>query len=185
MFLPIFNQKVGGDRMLEYLYPIRTYLVIAGTIDKPNPMTADWVVPLSHTPALLGVSIAHKRYTKKLIDEQKDFVVAVPTIELLKDVWIAGTVSGARKDKKDLMSVTFTESKSVKAPSIKECAANLECKVVQDVVTGDHTFYVGEIVDVSYGDAFAGGKPDIGDYRFILHVDGASFTTTGNEIVKP
>jgi flavin reductase (DIM6/NTAB) family NADH-FMN oxidoreductase RutF len=169
---------------LYYLYPIRTYLIVAGTPDKPNPMTADWVVPLSRKPPLLGVAIAHKRYTKKLIDEQKDFVVAVPTMELLKDVWIAGTVSGAKEDKKELMSVTFVKSKSVKAPSIRECAANLECKVVQDVVTGDHTFYVGEIVNLSYGDAFK-DKPDISNFRFILHVGGRDFTNTGNEIFRP
>ncbi|MBO8181753.1 MAG: flavin reductase family protein [Archaeoglobus sp.] len=169
---------------LYYLYPIRTYLIVAGTLEKPNPMTADWVVPLSRKPPLLGVAIAHTRYTKKLIDEQKDFVVAVPTMELLKDVWIAGTVSGAKKDKKELMSVTFIESKSVKAPSIKECAANLECRVVQEVVTGDHTFFVGEIVNVSYGDAFP-NKPDIANFRFILHVGGKDFTDTGNETIQP
>ncbi len=171
--------------MLEYLYPIRTYIIVAGTLDKPNPMTADWVTPLSRNPTLLGVAIAHRRYTRMLIDNQKDFVVAVPTIELLKDVWIAGTVSGAKKDKKELMNVTFIESKSVKAPSIKECAANLECRVVQEVVTGDHIFYVGEIVNVSYGDAFAEGGPNVRDYRFILHVGGANFTTTEDEIIKP
>ena len=169
---------------LYYLYPIRTYLIVAGSVDKPNPMTADWVVPLSHKPPLLGVAIAHVRHTKKLIDEQKDFVVAVPTIEMLKDVWIAGTVSGAKKDKKELMNITFVESKKVSAPSIKECAANLECKVAQEVVTGDHTFYVGEIVDVSYGDAFA-ERPDIENYRFILHVGGRNFTTTDSETIQP
>ncbi len=177
--------KLGGEYMLEYLYPIRTYIIVAGTLDRPNPMTADWVVPLSRNPPLLGIAIAHKRYTKILIDEQRDFVVAVPTIELLKDVWIAGTISGAKKDKKELMGVTFVESRFIKAPSIKECAANLECKVVQEIITGDHTFYVGEIVNVSYGDAFAEGRPNVRDYRFILHVGGSNFTTTGEEVIRP
>lgn len=172
--------------MLEYLYPLRTYLIVAGTPDKPNPMTADWVVPLSFNPPLLGVAIGHQRYTNKLIKEQKDFVVAVPTIELLKDVWVAGTVSGAKENKAEKMGVTFIASKKVKAPSIKECQANLECKVVNEVETGDHTFFVGEIVDVTYGDAFASGKPDIENYRFILHAGfGANFTTNASEIYKP
>ncbi len=172
--------------MLEYLYPLRTYLIVAGTFDKPNPMTADWVVPLSFNPPLLGVAIGHQRYTNKLIKEQKDFVIAVPTIELLKDVWVAGTVSGAKENKAEKMSVTFIASKKVKAPSIKECQANLECKVVNEVETGDHTFFVGEIVDVTYGDAFADGKPDIENYRFIMHASfGANFTTNASEIYKP
>jgi flavin reductase (DIM6/NTAB) family NADH-FMN oxidoreductase RutF len=172
--------------MLEYLYPLRTYLIVAGNIERPNPMTADWVVPLSFKPSMLGVAIGHTRYTKKLIDEQKDFVVAVPTIELLKDVWVAGTVSGAKENKKELMSLTFIPSKKVKAPSIKECAANIECRVVNQVETGDHTLYVGEILSVTEGDAFVDGKADIENYRFLMHASfGARFTTTARDIIKP
>jgi len=172
--------------MLEYLYPLRTYLIVSGTMDKPNVMTADWVVPLSFEPPMCGVAIGHRRYTKKLIDEHKEFVVAVPTIELLKDVWIAGTVSGAKENKAEKLSVTFMPSKKVKAPSIKECQANLECKVVKSVETGDHVFYVGEIVDVSYGDAFKTGSPDVKNYKFILHVSfGSNFTVNSSEIYTP
>ncbi len=172
--------------MLEYLYPIRTYLIVSGTIERPNVMTADWVVPLSFNPPMCGVAIGHTRFTKKLIDEHKEFVVAVPTIELLKDVWIAGTVSGANVDKREKLSITFVPSKKVKAPSIKECQANLECKVVNAIETGDHVFYVGEIVDVSYGDAFKTGSPDIENYKFVLHVSfGANFTVNSSEIYKP
>ncbi len=170
--------------VLEYLYPMRTFLVTSGTLERPNVMTADWVTPLSMNPPLLGVAIAHRRYTKKLIDEYGEFVISVPTIELLKDVWIAGTVSGANVNKAERLSVTFVPSKKVKAPSIKECQANLECRVYKDVETGDHVFYVGEIVEVTHGDAFK-DKPDVEKYRFILHVCfGNAFTTNSSEIFR-
>ncbi len=172
--------------MLSYLYPLRTYMIVAGSLERPNPMTADWVVPLSINPPLLGVSIGKTRFTRKLIEEQKDFVVAVPTIELLKDVWIAGTVSGSKENKAEKMSVTFVESEKVKAPSIKECAANIECKVVKEVETGDHIFFVGEIVNVTYGDAFKEAKADIKNYKFLMHVSfGAEFSYQSDEIIKP
>jgi len=172
--------------MLEYLYPLRTYLIVSGTMDKPNVMTADWVVPLSFDPPMCGVAIGHRRYTKKLIDEHGEFVVAVPTIELLKDVWIAGTVSGAKENKVEKLSVTFVPSKKVKVPSIRECQANLECKVVKSVETGDHVFYIGEIIEVSYGDAFKTGSPDVGNYKFILHVSfGSNFTVNAPDIYTP
>lgn len=170
--------------MLELLYPLRTYLIVSG-VDKPNVMTADWVVPLSFEPKLLGVSIGHKRYTNRLIKEFKEFVVAVPTIELLKDVWIAGTVSGVHEDKLSKLRLTLIKSQKVRVPSIKECQANLECKVVNQVEVGDHTFFVGEIVNASYGDAFKGGKADL-SYRFILHASfGKNFTTNSDEIFSP
>ena len=172
--------------MLEYLYPLRTFLITSGTLENPNVMTADWVTPLSFNPPMLGVAIGFTRYTKKLIDEYGDFVVSVPTIDLLKDVWIAGTVSGANVNKAEKLSVTFVQSKKVKAPSIKECQANLECKVVKAVETGDHVFYVGEILNVSVGDAFKSGVADIENYRFVMHVSfGPNFTTNSSELFKP
>lgn len=170
--------------MLEYLYPLRTYLIVSG-VEKPNVMTADWVVPLSFNPEMLGVAIGHTRYTHRLIKECREFVVAVPTIELLKDVWVAGTTSGAKEDKTVKLGLTFIESKKVKVPSIRECQANIECKVVNEVETGDHTFFVGEILNVTYGDAFVEGKPDL-NYRFIMHASfGKNFTTNSSEKYKP
>jgi flavin reductase (DIM6/NTAB) family NADH-FMN oxidoreductase RutF len=171
--------------VLEYLYPIRTYLIVAGTIEKPNAMTADWVIPLSFEPSLVGISIEHTRYTNKLIKEQKNFVVAVPTLELLRDVWIAGTTSGAKTNKAEKMSVTFVRSEHVDAPSIKECQANIECRVVNEVEVGDHTLFVGEIVNVTCGDAFISGKPDL-NYSYILHSSfGKGFTVNRQEEFKP
>ncbi len=170
--------------MLEYLYPLRTYLIVSG-VEKPNVMTADWVVPLSFDPPMLGVAIGHRRYTHRLIKECGEFVVAVPTIELLKDVWVAGTLSGAKEDKISKMGVTLVNSKKVRVPSIKECQANIECRVVKEVETGDHTLFVGEILDVTYGDAFASGKPDL-NYRFVMHASfGKRFTTNSGETFEP
>jgi len=34
----------------------------------------------------------------------------------------------------------------VKPPLIKECVVNLECKLVGQLDTGDHTIFVGQIV---------------------------------------
>ncbi|AIG98787.1 MULTISPECIES: flavin reductase family protein [Archaeoglobus] len=170
--------------MLEYLYPLRTYLIVSG-VEKPNVMTADWVVPLSFSPQLLGVAIGHSRYTHSLIKECGEFVVAVPTIELLKDVWKAGTLSGAKENKMEKLSLTLVESKKVKVPSIKECQANLECRVVKEVETGDHTLFVGEILHVTHGDAFKDGKPDI-NYKFVMHASfGKNFTTNSSERFEP
>ena len=170
--------------MLEYLYPLRTYLIVSG-VEKPNVMTADWVVPLSFSPPMVGVAIGHSRYTHHLIKECGEFVVAVPTLEILRDVWVAGTASGAKGDKMEKLSLTLIDSKKVKVPSIKECQANLECKVVKEVETGDHTFFVGEILNATHGDAFRGGKPDI-NYRFVMHASfGKNFTTNSSERFEP
>jgi flavin reductase (DIM6/NTAB) family NADH-FMN oxidoreductase RutF len=35
----------------------------------------------------------------------------------------------------------------VKPPAIKECIAHLECKLHSQFTTGDHTIFVGEVVE--------------------------------------
>jgi flavin reductase (DIM6/NTAB) family NADH-FMN oxidoreductase RutF len=60
-------------------------------------------------------------------------VIAVPTVDLLDRVVKIGTCSGADTDKFAKFKLTAAPAKVVKAPLIKECLANIECKVV-DIV---------------------------------------------------
>lgn len=161
--------------MYHLLYPLRTYLIVSGNEKEKNVMTADWVTPISYKPFILCVSISPKRYTHKLIKKYGEFVVSVPTMEMLNDVWIAGTKSGM--EKLDKMKLNFVESKKVKTMSIKEAIANIECKVIDERNYGDHTLFIGEVLNYSYNkDAFKNGKPDI-DFKFISHVHTNEFVT--------
>jgi len=145
-------------------------------------MTADWVIPLSFQPELVGIGIGKKRYTYELIRKGKEFVIAVPDLKLLKDVWIAGTRSGRNVDKRELLSFTFVKSKKVKVPSIEECLANIECRVVKEVETGDHVLFVGEVVDASFKEeAFREGKANVETIDFLLHVANNEFTSNKKE----
>jgi flavin reductase (DIM6/NTAB) family NADH-FMN oxidoreductase RutF len=165
--------------MYHLLYPLRSYLIVSG-YEETNVMTADWVTVISYKPFMIGVAIAPKRYTHKLIKQYKEFVVAVPTLEMLKDVWIAGTKSGPSKIEN--MNITFIVSKKVKIKSIKEAIVNLECKVMDERDYGDHTFFVGEVVDYTYNkDAFKNGKPNM-QCNFLAHVALNEFVTFEKEI---
>jgi len=165
---------------IRLLYPLRTYLIVSGTLENPNVMTADWVCPLSFNPPMVGVAISKKRYTYNLVSKFKEFVISVPSMDLLDDVWKAGTVSGKNVDKKKLLSFTFFKSKRVSVPSIKECVANLECKVVNEIEIGDHVWFVGKIVASNFDKKTF--KNAIPKGEFILHLAFNNFTTNKKEI---
>ena len=167
--------------MYRLLYPLRSYLIVSGQ-EETNVMTADWVTILSYKPFIVGVAISPKRYTHGLIKQYKEFVISVPTLEMLKDVWIAGTKSGPNKLEE--MGITFIDSKKVKAKSIKEAVANLECKVIDERRYGDHTFFVGEVIHYTYNEAaFRNNKPNL-KYNFLAHVALNEFVTFEDEIHK-
>ena len=165
------------------LYPMRTYLVVSGHGEEANVMAADWVTVLSHDPTLIGVAISPKRYSHKLINKYKEFVISVPSIDMIDDVWISGTLSGPSKLKK--MKITLVPSTKIGTPSIKEALANIECKVVDTRTYGDHSLFVGEIVGYSYRkEAFMEWEP-IPDAGFLAHVARNKFITFKKEIIKP
>ncbi len=167
--------------MYHLLYPLRTYLIVSG-YNETNVMTADWLTILSYKPLILGVAISPKRYTHKLIKEYKEFVVSVPTLEMLKDVWIAGTKSGPEKIKD--MNISFINSKKVKVKSIKEAIANLECKLIDEQIYGDHTLFVGEVISYTYDEkAYRQYKPII-KTNFLAHLALDEFVTFDKQIYK-
>ena len=168
--------------MYRLLYPMRTFLIVSGGEKETNVMTADWVTVLSNKPFMVGVAVAPKRYTHRLIKKYEEFVVSIPSLELLKDVWVAGTESGPSKLNR--MSITLIDSKKVATKSIKEAMANLECGLADEREYGDHTFFVGEVVSYTYNeDAFRNNKPNL-KHKFLAHVALNEFVTFEDKIYR-
>jgi flavin reductase (DIM6/NTAB) family NADH-FMN oxidoreductase RutF len=65
--------------------------------------------------------------------KNRECVIAIPTVDLLDKVVGVGTCSGANTDKFARFRLTPVRAKLVRPPLIKECQANIECKVV-DIV---------------------------------------------------
>ncbi|MEM4930517.1 MAG: flavin reductase family protein [Desulfurococcaceae archaeon] len=164
------------------LYPLRTYLIVSGRLNSiVNVMAADWVIVLSANPFLIGVSISPKRFTHRLIREFGEFVVSVPSIDMVNDVWITGSESGPEKLKK--VKFTFIPSKSVSTPSIREALANLECRVFDTRDYGDHTLFVGRVVDYSFKEnVFRNMEPDL-SAGFLAHIAWNKFTSFSDRVV--
>jgi flavin reductase (DIM6/NTAB) family NADH-FMN oxidoreductase RutF len=57
-------------------------------------MAADRVTVVSANPFIVAVAIAPIRYTYRLVKKYGEFVIAVPGLNMLHDVWIAGSAQG-------------------------------------------------------------------------------------------
>ena len=177
--------KDGDEKMSWYrlLYPMRTYLIVSCAGEETDVMAADWVTVLSMKPSLVGVAVSPKRYTHKLIKKYGEFVIAVPEMSMLRDVWIAGTESGPSKLER--MNISLEKSEKIKVPQIKECLANLECKVVDSAQYGDHTFFVGEVVNAVYDkNAYPRGIPDVKNADFMAHSGWTKFVRFREEEIE-
>lgn len=118
-------------------------------------ITATWVTPTSHVPFLIMASIGNGgketepdayRACYSLINETKEFGFNIPTVKLIDAVGKVGTAHSDEVDKFTEAGLTLMNSKKISAPLILECFLNVECKVLQQFVTGDHTVFVAEPV---------------------------------------
>jgi len=167
------------------IHPMHTVLVsCVGKDRKPNIITLAWVMPTSIDPPLVAVSIAPSRYSHKLIEETKEFVVNIPTMDILEETLFCGRTSGKTHDKFEETGLTASTSRKVKPPTIEECVANLECKLHSKFATGDHTIFVGEIVE-AYADETFTNRYDSKKTRMIFHLGANDFATLDPKVFKP
>ncbi|MEM3608824.1 MAG: flavin reductase family protein [Candidatus Bathyarchaeia archaeon] len=179
--------SVDSSSAYRLLHPMHTVLVSCiGKAGKPNIITLAWAMPTSITPPLVAISVAPKRHSHMLIEETKEFVVNIPTMEILKETFYCGRTSGRDRDKFKETALTPLPAKKVKPPIIKECVAHIECKLHSKHVTGDHTIFVGEIIE-AYADkqAFKNGEYDLEKARMIFHLGGSSFATLEPKVHTP
>lgn len=168
------------------LHPMHTVLVsCVDKAGKPNIITLAWAMPTSINPPLVAISVAPKRYSHALIEETKEFVVNIPTIEILDETVFCGTKSGRNHDKFKETGLTPQPAKKVKPPIIKECVAHLECSLHSQFKTGDHTVFVGEVVE-AYADKEAFKEeynPE--KVKMIFHLGANEFATLETKVFAP
>jgi len=138
-----------SPKVVRLLAPKPTALVTCvGADGAPNIITAAAVTAASHTPPMFVVAIREDRYSHRLIKETGEFVLNLPTIELIEATDLCGRLSGRNVDKFKEAKLTPEAASKVKAPLVKECPVNIECRVVASVKPGTHTLYVGEALAV-------------------------------------
>ena len=148
------SEKINIEFSSAYrlLHPMHAVLVsCVGKTGEPNVLPLAWVMPTSRDPALVAVSVAPSRYSHTLIEETREFVINIPTVDIVKETLACGRTSGKNHDKFSETGLTPLPARKVKAPIIKECIAHLECKLHNQFKTGDHTIFVGEIIE-AYAD---------------------------------
>lgn len=125
------------------LYPLPTTIVGANVNGRPNYITIAHVGIMDLGTVSLGMNKIH--YTNAGIKENGTFSINIPSIEMVKVTDFCGLVSGKSVDKAGLFSNFYGKLET--APMIKECAINMECKLVQTVDLPRHDVFIGEIVE--------------------------------------
>jgi flavin reductase (DIM6/NTAB) family NADH-FMN oxidoreductase RutF len=125
-------------------------LSVAGEFQTPNIITLAWVGTVCSDPPMLSVAIRPTRYSYRLVNAAREFVVNIPRADQLAKVDWAGVRSGIEHDKFKELGFTALPSAHVSAPMIGECPINIECIVRHQLGLGAHDLYIAEIVGTHY-----------------------------------
>jgi len=182
------SEKISVEISSAYrlLHPMHTVLVsCVGKVGKPNVLPLAWAMPTSHNPPLVAISMDLNRYSRTLIEETREFVINIPTVDIVKETLACGRTSGENQDKFTETGLTPLPARKVKAPIIKECIAHLECKLHSQFTTGDHTVFAGEIMEAYADKGTFTDKYDIEKARMLYHLGGNIFATLDQKVYAP
>ena len=100
----------------------------------------------SHQPPMMVISIGLTRYSLEVFRNAKGFVISMPSENQEKETMFFGTKSGRDHDKFAEMNTKVEPANKVDSVIITDAVANLECKKICELETGDHVLFVGEVV---------------------------------------
>lgn len=129
--------------------PIPPAMVTVGDFENSNVLAIAWTGILATQPPKTYISVRPTRHSYKMLKENPEFVINLPSVNLAREVDFVGIYTGAKMDKFEKCKLTKQRSEKVSPPTIAECPIAIECRVCQVVPMGSHDVFVADIVAVS------------------------------------
>jgi flavin reductase (DIM6/NTAB) family NADH-FMN oxidoreductase RutF len=109
-------------------------VVLVTTSDgkKHNIMTISWTMVVDFT-LIFAITTGPWNYSFGALRKSKACVISIPTVDMIDKIVGVGICYGADTDKFEKFKLTPMKGKHIQAPLIRECLANIECKVI-DIV---------------------------------------------------
>jgi flavin reductase (DIM6/NTAB) family NADH-FMN oxidoreductase RutF len=163
-------QTLPLTRAFTLIEPGPVVLVTTHAGRKDNVMTISWTMVIDFSPRF-AIATGPWNHSFAALADTKECVIAVPAADMIDTVVGIGTCSGAQTDKFARFPLTRRKARHVRAPLIRECLANIECRVVD--VIARHDIVVLEGLAAYYDDARAEKRMlhAVGDGTFVIDGD--------------
>ena len=126
------------------LAPVPPVLVSCGSIEQPNALTIGWTGIINTIPPMTYISVRPERFSHSIIKESGEFVINLPTKQLVRAVDFCGVRSGRTVNKFEHCKLTALPASQISAPIIGESPVSLECKVEQVISLGSHDMFIAK-----------------------------------------
>ena len=139
--------------MKSCLQPMPKVLVSCKGLDGEEDILAvGYCGNCSYNPPMVMVGIVPSRYSYKMIKESGCFVVNLVGKEYKETFDYLGSHSKRDEDKIAISKVKLSDGLKVNASIMDDCPVNIECTVVDSIMTGSHEMFIGKIEYVHAND---------------------------------
>ncbi len=132
------------QEFLSRAIPTGVYILTVRSGEKINGMTAAWASQVSFKPPMIAVAVAPARYTHGLIEESGYFCLNALPEDAISVAKHFGFKSGRTTDK--FKGITYSDALK-RSPVLDAAYAYVELELKHAYEAGDHTLFVGTVVD--------------------------------------
>lgn len=161
--------KENAVKIKSCLQPMPKVLVSCrGKNGENNVLAVAYCGNCSYDPPMVMVGIVPSRYSYQMIKETGCFVVNLVDKDYQAEFDYLGSHSKRDGDKLSTMNIQMADGDQVNAPILLDCPVNIECTVVDSIVTGSHEMFIGKIVSVHADTQLLNSKGEIDFSRINL-----------------
>jgi flavin reductase (DIM6/NTAB) family NADH-FMN oxidoreductase RutF len=136
-------------RRVLWTFPSGLYVIGSRDGERRNGMTANFVTQVSFDPKLVAVSVEKEAFTHQLIAASGVFVVNV--IDRDDRAIVRKFTKPVEVDEvRHTLGEFAYHDGQTGAPVLDQALAFVECEVRQQVDAGDHTLFLGEVVNAGF-----------------------------------
>jgi flavin reductase (DIM6/NTAB) family NADH-FMN oxidoreductase RutF len=135
------------------LWKMPSGLYVVGSTDKGgrrNAMTLNWSTQVSFDPKWLGVAVEREAFTHELIAASGVYALCLIDREDRAIVRKFTKPVEVDLEARTLNGLPYLDGPQTGAPVLAQSVAYLECEVRQPVEVGNHTLFLGEIVNAAF-----------------------------------
>jgi len=139
-------RRLALAKVYQLLEPGPVVLLTTFARGRANVMTMSWHTMMEFEPPLVGCVVSDRNHSFGLLKATRECVIGIPDAKLARQVVGCGNTTGAKLDKFARFGLTPLPARSVRAPLIAECHANLECRVADARMVPKYCLFVLEVV---------------------------------------
>lgn len=163
------------SKVYRLIEPGPVALVTTAHAGRINVMTMSFHMMVDHEVAMVGAVLGPWNLSFAPLRATGECVIAIPTVDLATQVVDIGNCSGTDVNKFEKFGLTPIPASAVAPPLIRECLANLECRVADTSLVAKYTLFILKVVK-------AWTDPDRKERRTIHHRGDGTFVVDGEII---